>query len=102
ADEIAKTLPGYPSLGADLLAGRELLSLMNKYEEEHASFAVETTLASRSLAPRIARLRRRGYRFELSFLWSPSAEFSLLRVAGRVRLGGHSVPEETIRRRYQG
>jgi hypothetical protein len=30
------------------------------------------------------------------FLWLPSAEFAIDRVADRVRLGGHSVPEETI------
>jgi predicted ABC-type ATPase len=34
------------------------------------------------------------------FLWLPSAEFAIDRVADRVRVGGHSVPEETIRRRH--
>ena len=34
------------------------------------------------------------------FLWLPSAEFALARVAERVREGGHGVPEETVRRRY--
>jgi predicted ABC-type ATPase len=100
ADEIAVTLPGYPSPRADLLAGRKLIETMEDFERERRSFAVETTLASRTLAPRIARLRREGYRSELLFLWTPSAEFSIRRVAGRVRLGGHSIPEETIRRRY--
>ena len=61
---------------------------------------METTLASRSLAPRIARLRRSGYEFRLVFLFVPNADFSVERVAGRVRQGGHHIPEETIRRRY--
>jgi predicted ABC-type ATPase len=34
------------------------------------------------------------------FLWLPSADFAVARVAERVRMGGHDVPEETIRRRY--
>jgi predicted ABC-type ATPase len=34
------------------------------------------------------------------FLWLPSPEFAIDRVADLVRLGGHSVPEETIRRRH--
>jgi predicted ABC-type ATPase len=34
------------------------------------------------------------------FLWLPSADFAVQRVADRVRLGGHGVPEATIRRRY--
>jgi predicted ABC-type ATPase len=100
ADEIAKALPGYPSRSADILAGRRLIDRMTLLEEARGSFAVETTLASRSLAPRIRRLQRSGYRFELAFLWTPSPEFSIRRVAERVRLGGHSIPQETIRRRY--
>jgi predicted ABC-type ATPase len=100
ADEIAKTLPGYPSPGADLHAGRLALERMDELERQRADFTVETTLATRSLASRIARLRRSGYEFRLLFLWSPSADFSVHRVAARVRAGGHDIPEETIRRRY--
>jgi predicted ABC-type ATPase len=62
---------------------------------------VETTLSSRSLAPRIARLKRSGYNFWLIFLFVPDADFSVERVAGRVRQGGHAIPEETIRRRHK-
>ena len=35
------------------------------------------------------------------FLWLPAADLAVARVADRVRLGGHDVPEETIRRRYR-
>jgi predicted ABC-type ATPase len=34
------------------------------------------------------------------FLWLSSVELAIARVANRVRLGGHGVPEEVIRRRY--
>jgi predicted ABC-type ATPase len=37
----------------------------------------------------------------LLFLWVPDADFSVRRVAERVLRGGHNIPEETIRRRYQ-
>ncbi len=37
---------------------------------------------------------------KLHFLWLPSPEIAVARVAERVRQGGHSVPEETIRRRF--
>jgi predicted ABC-type ATPase len=101
ADEIAKTLPGDPSPAADLHAGRLALERMDELERQRADFAVETTLASRSLASRIDRLRRSGYQFRLIFLWSPGADFSVQRVAARVRAGGHDIPEDTIRRRYR-
>ncbi len=41
-----------------------------------------------------------GYRTHLLFLWLESAELAVSRVAERVRVGGHDVPEATIRRRY--
>lgn len=35
------------------------------------------------------------------FLWLPSPDIAVARVAERVRLGGHDVPQATIRRRYR-
>lgn len=64
------------------------------------NFAFETTLASRTLAPRISELLVHGYQFHLIFLWLPSADLAVTRVANRARLGGHDVPEDTVRRRY--
>lgn len=61
---------------------------------------METTLSGRTLARRLEHLRDVGYFIRLIFLWTPNPEFSIERVAERVRLGGHSIPEETIRRRY--
>ena len=40
------------------------------------------------------------YSFRLIFLWLPNEELAIARVAERVRMGGHDVPEKTIRRRY--
>lgn len=101
ADEIAKGLPSYPSGAADLEAGRILIMAMEDLERKRSDFAVETTLASRSLAARMIRLRASGYLFRLVFVWSPSVEFSIARVAARVRSGGHAIPEQTFRRRYR-
>ncbi|MBI4123650.1 MAG: hypothetical protein HY467_02000 [Betaproteobacteria bacterium] len=42
-----------------------------------------------------------GYLFHLSFFWLPSADMAVQRVAQRVATGGHSIPEEVIRRRYE-
>ena len=37
----------------------------------------------------------------LVYLWIPSVEASIQRVAERVRMGGHGVPLADLRRRYQ-
>jgi len=58
-------------------------------------------LASRTFAPWLGKLVANGYRFHLIFLWLPTPDFAVDRVADRVRLGGHSVPEATVRRRYR-
>ena len=64
------------------------------------NLAFESTLASRTLLHRIAAMRETGYQFHLIYLWLPSADMALQRVAARVRSGGHAVPEAVIRRRY--
>jgi len=78
-----------------------ILRQMDEFERLGGSFAVETTLASRSLATRAESLQRQGYAFYLIYLWTPNPEFSISRVAARVRAGGHDIPEETIRRRHR-
>ncbi len=101
ADVIAAELsPSAPGAVA-IQAGRIMLKRLDALAAAGADFAFETTLASRHFAPWIAKLRREsGYRFHLAFLWIPSPEMSIRRVAWRVRHGGHSVPPDVIRRRY--
>jgi predicted ABC-type ATPase len=100
ADLIAQGLSGFQPEGAVFHAGRVMLERIHFLAKKRIDFAFETTLASRTFAPWIADLRKTSYAFHLVFLWLPSEDFALNRVAERVRLGGHNVPEETIRRRY--
>jgi hypothetical protein len=44
--------------------------------------------------------RDKGDRVTLLFLWLPSAEIALARVARRVAQGGHRIPEDVVLRRY--
>jgi predicted ABC-type ATPase len=78
-----------------------MLRRLHDLAESRVSFAFETTLASRSFAPWIAELVASGYEFQLFFFWVPSPEFSIQRVANRVKLGGHFVDPDTIRRRFR-
>jgi predicted ABC-type ATPase len=100
ADVIAAGLsPGDP-LGAALEAGRVMLEEIRRRVEAGESFAFETTLAGRSYARQIPLWRARGYHVKLFFLSLPTEDMAVSRVAARVALGGHDVPEEVIRRRY--
>jgi predicted ABC-type ATPase len=100
ADVIAKGLAGFAPESAALQAGRIMLERLQDLAEARASFSFETTLASRSFAPWIRQLVEDGYQFHLFCFWLPSAEMAIARVAQRVRLGGHFVDDDTVRRRY--
>ena len=101
ADDIARGLSAFNAERAALPAGRVMLARLHELARRRMSFAFETTLASRSFAPWLTGLKRDGYSIHMLFLWLPSADFALDRVADRVRMGGHSVPAETVRRRYR-
>jgi predicted ABC-type ATPase len=101
ADAIAGGLSAFRPESVAIPAGRAMLERMQHLAEAEANFAFETTLASRSFAPWLARLKRRGYHVHVLFLWLESADLAVDRVAARVRVGGHDVPEETVRRRYE-
>lgn len=100
ADTIARGLSAFSPERAAIEAGRIMLTRLRQLASQGQSFAFETTLASRTFAPQIRDWMQRGYAFHLIFLWLPSAGFARARVQERVRLGGHDVPEVTVRRRY--
>lgn len=101
ADTIARGLSAFSPEDAGIAAGRVMLKRLKELAIEGKSFAFETTLASRTFAPWLMSLRGSGYFVELIFCWLPSPEMSILRVAQRVRGGGHHVPDDTIIRRYE-
>ena len=86
---------------AALAADQIMLARVRELARQRANFAFETTLAGCSLVPSLRGLIDSGYEFHLLFLWLPSAELAIDRVASRIRLGGHHVLEGTIRRRYE-
>jgi len=101
ADVIASGLSAFDPESAAIAAGRVMLARLRELAAQRASFAFETTLASRSYAPWLRVLAVSGYAVDLVFLWLPSADFALDRVAERVRSGGHDIPSDTVRRRYR-
>ncbi|WP_309707412.1 AAA family ATPase [Armatimonas sp.] len=102
ADEIAKSLRlEERSIGVEVAAGRLLLERLDSLAGERRDFALETTLSGKALAGRLLRLRALGYHVSLYFLYLPSPEMAVARVHQRVRTGGHSIPDSTIRRRWE-
>lgn len=101
ADEIADELSPQEPEKEMIRASRLMLERMDQLIERGEDFAVETTLATKSLAGVIARAQNKGYMVGIFYFWLKSDDLAVRRVAIRVASGGHNVPEPTIRRRYR-
>ena len=101
ADIIARGLSSFQPESVAFDAGRIMLQRLHHLTAQRANVAFETTLASRTFASWIKTLTPGGYRFRLLFFWLPSADMAVERVRRRVMEGGHHVPEDVIRRRYE-
>lgn len=102
ADEIANELRPHEGnvVHRDIRAGREMLRRIDRLVEGRAEFMFETTLASLSYAQKIPRWQKQDYYVSLIYLRLPNVEASIERVRRRVLLGGHGIPERTIRQRF--
>jgi predicted ABC-type ATPase len=100
ADTLAQGLSAFRPEDVALDAGRIMLRRLDELEDQRKSFAFEATLASQALARRLARVKAHGYAVHIVFLWLPTADLAIARVAERVRAGGHNVASEAVRRRF--
>ena len=79
---------------ADFLRERLLI------EQQKISF--ETVFSHESKLDYMKKAKAAGYKIYLYFVATESPEINVMRVANRVRKGGHDVPEDKIRKRYTG
>ena len=101
ADLIAAGLSPFNPDSQAIHAGRLMLRRIAELTDQRTTFAIETTLGGRGHAQRLRRLKNEfGYQVELIFVWLPTADFAVQRVANRVQQGGHGIPEQVIRRRF--
>lgn len=100
ADEIAKGLSPFSPDSVAIQAGKLMLDRIETLLSENVSFAIETTLATRSYRNLVKRAKEKGYVVSLLFFWLESPEMACERVAKRVAEGGHNIPTDTIYRRY--
>ena len=100
ADLIAAGISPFAPQTADVVAGRIMIERLNELSSGGVDFALETTLSGKWLVHHIRDWQSKGYTVELYYLKLPSPEFSVERVAKRVREGGHFIPEDVIHRRF--
>lgn len=100
ADSIATGLSPFQPDSVVIEAGKLMLQRINKLAAENKSFAFETTLASKNFARLLKQWKGIGYKINLIYVWLKNSALAIDRVKERVLSGGHSIPEDTIKRRY--
>ncbi|BAY30502.1 hypothetical protein NIES2107_23470 [Nostoc carneum NIES-2107] len=101
ADAIAAGLSPLNPDSMAIEAGRLMIMRLRTLSNSGSDFAFETTLAARTFVPFVNACKAKGYTINLIYFWLQSIELAIERVAARVASGGHSIPENVIRRRYQ-
>ena len=100
ADEIAKGISPFKPEDVAIEAGKLMLQRIDYLLSKKITFAIETTLATKSYRNLVIRAQEAGYKVILLFFWLPSPEMAEQRVASRVASGGHNIPRDVIHRRY--
>jgi len=101
-DEIARQIEpqNFDDSRVVALAGRQAVERRRALLEAGETFGIETTLTGRGALAFMAAARERGFKINLVFVGIKDAQQSFSRVGARVQLGGHSVPDEAIARRF--
>jgi predicted ABC-type ATPase len=100
ADLIAQGMSPFSPEAAAIRAGRLVISEIGFFSQRQVSFGFETRLSGRSYLSLIRRLKKKGNRVHLFFLFVEGIDVALSRIRGRVLRGGHDVPEAVVRRRF--
>ena len=103
-DEAARRLrTADPALDVAAANGRAWAigrGLLERAIQERHDFAFESTLGGRTITRLLLTAARDGLAVRVWYAGLPSPEAHLARVAARVRRGGHDIPEEAVRRRF--
>ncbi len=101
ADLIAKGLSPFQPEKVAIQAGKLMIQQMNEFVNKNQSFAFETTFSGKEYAEKIRSWKSQNYEVIIYYLKLPSVNLAIERVKLRVAQGGHNVPENVIRRRYE-
>jgi predicted ABC-type ATPase len=100
ADDIASALAG-SAQDRNTLAQKLVREGRDSAIEQGQSITYETVMSHQSHVDAMIRARASGFFVRLIFVATDDPEISISRVADRVAKGGHDVPADRIRSRYQ-
>lgn len=101
ADLIAAGLSPFAADEVAFEAGRIMLKRQQGLFAQRKDFAFETTLTGFGYTHLLRGMKEAGYRIRLDFLWVPDLAITQARVKQRVTKGGHDIPADVQRRRFE-
>ena len=85
----------------NIKAGKKAIDEINYCLDNNISFTQETTLAGHRTIRTIKQARKQGYYITMYYVGLNSMEESVERIANRVRKGGHNIPTDDVKRRFE-
>lgn len=86
--------------GNALEGGKKAVALIDECLEKEICFTQETTLSGRKTLDTIKRAIAKDYYIRLYYVGLDTVEESLLRIANRVKKGGHNIETEAVSRQF--
>ena len=100
ADQILVHNPGLTEEQANSLAWQQGKRLLQRAISERLSFAFETTLGGNTIPQLLRSAVSAGIEVRIWYAGLEGVDLHIARVRSRVRHGGHDIPEQRIRERY--
>jgi predicted ABC-type ATPase len=92
--------PGLGQEEANGVAWAEGKRLLEKAIADRHDFVFETTLGGRTMTALLVDAATRGFELRVWYAGLASPELHIARVRARVARGGHDIPDDVIRKRY--
>lgn len=83
-----------------LKAGRIFFHQLDSLIADNQPFILETTLAGKYLKKILENIKARNYKIKMLYIFLESPETCIQRIDGRVKKGGHFIPNADVIRRY--
>lgn len=89
-------------LGGDKIkGGKRAVEIIDECLKKGVNFTQETTLSGKRTLRTVIRAKELDYCIRLYYVGVNTAEESVLRIANRVKKGGHDIPERDVIRRFE-
>jgi len=101
ADEIANELTKGGNRPGNITSGKEYFKRIEKLKANNKNIILESTLSGLFLKKMIHEFKKKNYLVTIIFVYLNRPEISIERIKVRVSKGGHHVPDEDVRRRFE-